>query len=81
MPISIAKEYFNTYALKRHGRFSSTTLPHSIFCIRLRNIASRHRDQFAHETKTISASLEEFKGNDTFSVSEWLRQKGPEKLC
>ena len=30
--------------------------------------------------ENIMTSLEEFKGIDTFFVSEWLRQKGLEKL-
>jgi len=45
-----------------------TTLPHSIFCIPLKNYLCHH-DQFAHERKTINASFEEFKGKDTFFVS------------
>ena len=39
---------------------------------------SRQRDQFAHGRKTINSL---FKGKYTFFVSEWLRQRGLEKLC
>ena len=35
---------------------------------------------FEHGGKTINASFEEFKGKDTVFVSEWLRQKGLEKI-
>ena len=56
-----------------------TTLPHSIVCIP--SVTSRHRDQFAHEGKTINVSFQKFKGKDTFFVRECLRQKDLEKLC
>ena len=53
------------------------------FCIRLsgKDIASRHRDQFARGGNKIMKLLEEFKGKDTLFESEWLGQKGLEKLC
>ena len=40
-----------------------------------------HPDQLIHGGKPINALFDEFKGEDTFFVSEWLRQKGQEKLC
>ena len=50
-----------------------TTLPHSIFCIPLKNCLCHH-DQFAHERKTlITASFEESTGKDTFLI---CKQKG-----
>ena len=61
-----------------------TILPHSIFCIRSpRNCFPRcsQRDQFAHGGKTINSLFKVFKGKGTFFVSEWLRQRGLEKLC
>ena len=51
------------------GFRSITSLPHSIFCIRLR-IAFRHREQLAHRRKTINVLFGEFKGQDTFFVRE-----------
>ena len=49
-------------------------LSHSIFAS-VKEIACRHRDQFARGGKTIIVSFEEFKGRDIFFVREWLRQK------
>ena len=62
------------------GFRSVTSLPHSTFCIRLRN-CSRRRDQLAHGGRTINVSFEELKGKDTFFARELSRQKGLEKLC
>ena len=39
-----------------------------------------HPDQLIHGGKPINALFDKFKGEDTFFVSEWLRQKGQEKL-
>ena len=61
------------------GFCSITTLPHRIVCIP--GVTSRHRDQLAHEGKTINVSFQKFKGKDTFFVRECLRHKGLEKLC
>ena len=58
------------------------SLPYlTVFFASVSETACRHRDQFAHGSKTINVSFEEFKGKDTFLVREWLRQKGLEKLC
>ena len=43
---------------------------------RIRPIASRHRDQFAHGGKTINVSFEEKALSSAFFVRECLRQKG-----
>lgn len=51
------------------------------FFASVKEIASRHREQLAHERKTVNVSFVEFKGQDTFFVREWLRQKGLENLC
>ena len=47
--------------------FHPLPYPTVLFCIRLRNIASRLRDQFAQGTKTVSASFEEFLKETTLS--------------
>ena len=52
-----------------------TTLPHSIFCIPLKNCL-RHHHQFPHERKTINGSFEETKGRHIL-----CKEKGLEKLC
>ena len=62
------------------GFRSITSLPHSIFCIRQRNCFPSWWE-LAYGRKTINVSFVEFKGQDTFFVLEWLRQKGLENLC
>ena len=54
----------------------TTTLLHSsLRPSNFQEIASIHRDQCAHGGQTINASFEEFKGKDTFFVSEWFGKK------
>ena len=68
--------------MKRYEWFSLHHLPISQYFLHpCEEIASRHRDQFAHGGKTINVSFEEFKEEDTFFQREWLRQKGLGKLC
>ena len=52
----------------------------TVFFASVKEIASRHREQLPYGRKTINVSLE-FKGQDTFFVREWLRQKGLKNLC
>ena len=47
----------------------------------VKEIASRHREKLPYGRKTINVSFVEFKGQDTFFVREWLKQKGLENLC
>ena len=63
------------------GFCSITSLHHRIFYVSVQEIASCHRDQFAHGVKIINTSFEEFKRKTIFFVLQWLKQKELEKLC
>ena len=84
MPILInidifIKNIFNTYASQRYMQFSLHHHPTTQYFLHPSKESSfRQRDQFAHGGETID---ETFKGKDTFFGSEWLRQRGLEKLC
>ena len=67
-----------TYAGKGYVWFSLHHHPTSQSFLHPSNfqeIASLHRDQFAHGGKTINASFEEFEGKETFFVSERFGKK------
>ena len=53
----------------------------TVFFASVKEIASRHRELLSYGRKAINVSFVEFKGQETFFVREWLRQKGLENLC